>query len=536
MLTKPNGSVDIHTAMQPVRDALYLRDRAVNLLTSANALAWLHFDAEEGGGEGGVNEDGADGGRNGAGGGDRGGGGGGGGGSDVTSPEFIANGGGSAAGGGGATGGPVGGSGCAGITAMDFDAVAAAAAEVGSEDWPTMDESNERRRVALGVGAARGGARSRGLSAEVSMAVMTPTGRPSYSSSHEPDASAHGSSLTVSDDALLRAAATAVHNAAASSSSSAAAAPYAQAATRPSHVRGASAGAATAQSCDAELESALLGDLHVCDDMGVDTDTSAAGVGTQGLRESTAGNAWTSSSAIANGASAGHGGGSGGANAGRGVARRRFERTEGLLVEKRVWDERGDADVGGGSPKRKQPSPPLPHDTRQVRAPLPAVDRSSEAGLPAAASRGRLSDGGGNPGRAGQQKHPHPRPSSPLPPSPPPTRSPQDAQERGNMRAPAGGPTSPTAGKPGRTELGHSAAAARACGPRDSSHQPSLNAGLFQGTAPPSSVRPLPELAMSTPTKSPAEAAVEAVNAAVAASGDETGLGAEEAGSNCIQS
>lgn len=544
---KPNGTVDIHNAMQPVRDALYLRDRAVNLLTSANTLAWLHFDAEEGGGDDGVNGDGNGG--NGAG---DGGDGGGGGGSDVTSRhEFVANGGGSAARVRGANGGPVGGHPSAGITAMDFDAVAAAAAEVDSQDWPTLDESNERRRLAAqeAGAAARGGARASGMSAEANMAVVTTVGRPDdFPHSHEPShASTHASSSTVSDGALIRAAATAVHNAAAfSTAAAAAAAPYAPTAARPTPLRGTSAAAtiATAQSCDAELKSALLSDLHVCDDMDVATDAGAAGVGTDELRDSSAANvnAPTPSCVNANGASAGHGGGSGGANAGRGVARRRFERTEGLLVEKRVWDEREEADVEGGSPKREPFSSSLPHDSRQVEPPPAAVDRSSGTGLPGAASpsSGEVDQCDGDPTSAGQKTHPQPRQSAPLPPSPPPTRLPQDTQERGDVGASTGGAASPTGGKARRKELGQSAAASRAFGPSDPSHRPSLSAGLFQGTsAPPSNVQLLPEMAAvstSANTKSPAEAAVEAVAAAVAASGDETGLGAEETGSNCIQS
>lgn len=362
------------------------------------------------------------------------------------------------------------------------------------------------------------------------MAVVAATGRPGDSSSHESHA-----------------------------------APYTPAAARPSPLPGApspapaatAAAGAGAQSCDAELECVLLSDLHVCDDMDVAADAGAAGVGTEGLRAPSAGSVSaascvganaesapahsvsTSSYANANGASGGRGGGPGGANAGRGVTRRRFERTEGLLVEKRVWDERGDAGVEGGSPKRKQLLPSsLPHDARQAQARAPAADRGSETVLPGAASGGGLGDGSGDPSSAGQQKHPQPRQSSPLPPSPPPTRLPQDAQERGDIRASKGGPvSSPTAHKPGRGELGQSAAAALACGPRDPSQRPSLNAGLFQGPfTPPSDGQLLPEVAMSAGTKSPAEAAVEAVNAAVAAGGDDTGLGAEETGSNCIQS
>lgn len=559
MLTKPNGSVDIHNAMQPIRDALYLRDRAVNLLTSANTLAWLHFDAEEGGGDAGANGDGNGGGGGGNG---AGGGAGGGGGTDVDSPhEFLTNGGGSAAGVGGAPGGPVGGSGSgsAGITAMDFDAVAAAAAEAGMEDWGGLDESHERRRfvqgAGAGAGAAPGGGRARGMSAEANMAVMTP-GRPGDSYSHGSQASTYGSSLTVSDGALLRAAAQAVHNA----SSAATAAIYAPAAMRPNPMRGPCAPAAAAQSCDAELETALLSDLHVCDDMDVvATDAGAPGVGsTERLREASAGGDVLAPSRVNSSslrAGAGHGGGASGASTERGVARRRFERTEGLLVEKRVWDERGEADVEAGSPKKKQLSSSLPHDTRQVLAQVPAVDRRSEAGgFPgAASSSGGVGVGEGcgapPPRGTGQETH-HSKPpqqSSPLPPSPPPTRLPQDARKRGHVSASSarGGLTSPTAGRTGSAELGQSAvAAARACGPRNPSQQPPLNAGVFQGTAmPPSSAQVLPEMATSVgrlttsaATKSPAEAAVEAVAAAVAASGDEVGLGAEEAGSNCIQS
>lgn len=543
MLTKPNGSVDKNNAMQPIRDALYLRGRAVNLLTSANTLAWLHFDAEEGGGDGEVNGDGGNGGdgEGGSGGGVGGGDGEGdsGGGSDVTSPEkFMANGGGSAAGVGGAPGGPVGGSGSAG-TAMSFEAVAASASEMGSEDWPSLEESNERRRLARGAGAAPGGGgRASGASAEVNMAVMT-TGRPGDSPSLEPHASStYESPSTVSDSTLLRAAATAVHNAAASCTT----APlYAPAATRSGPPGGASAGAATAQSYDTELEDVLLGDLYLCDamDVATDADADAAGVGAERLRKASAGD-------VSLGAGAGRGGGPGGATAGRGVARRRFERTEGLLVEKRVWDERGEESDGKGSPKRKQPPSSLPHDTRQVQARVLAAGASSEAGLPGPTSRGRVSEGGrGGPGGAGQQKHSQPRKISPLlpPAPPPPTHLPQDAQERGGVGAATGGLTSPTAGKRGRTELGQSAAAAQACGPRDASHQPLLNAGLFnESTSPPFDAPLLPETAMSggsvmsTDTKSPAEAAVEAVAAAVAASGDETSLTAEEAASSCKMS
>lgn len=67
VLTKPGGSAEIHRELKAANDARYLRDRAVELLTSANALAWLLYaeesgnvDAGGGGGDGGGGGSGAD--------------------------------------------------------------------------------------------------------------------------------------------------------------------------------------------------------------------------------------------------------------------------------------------------------------------------------------------------------------------------------------------------------------------------------------------------------------------------------------------
>lgn len=47
VLTKPEGDANLDLAMAPLRNTLYIRDRAIDILTSANTLAWLLHDKEE---------------------------------------------------------------------------------------------------------------------------------------------------------------------------------------------------------------------------------------------------------------------------------------------------------------------------------------------------------------------------------------------------------------------------------------------------------------------------------------------------------
>ena len=550
MLVKPNGSVDIHNAMQPVRDALYLRDRAVNLLTSANTLAWLHFDAEEngGGGDGGGDGGGGDGGGGGGGGGseyggfngggDSGGGGGGvggggGNGDAVTSADaLMANGGGLASGGGGgAAGRQVGSSGGgAGITTMDFDAVAAAAAEFDGEDWAALDESHERRRTGQRSGGSGGLGGSGGSGG---------SGRGGLGGGSRGSRATFGSSpATVSDGAVVQAA-----------DGSANTRPYPPAGGPPAPPQAASSG----DGFDADLESVLLSDLHVGDGTGVGADAETAGLEAKRLRgagDVAAPSPFGKASSRATSASHGGGGtGGGGTGGSAGGGRRRFDRVEGLLVEKRVWDERGEAGAGVGGENRKQQLPSIPRSTELLRPQVSVTADNTGEKAPGAPAGGGARESGADP----QPSESSRLPRSSSPPAPPPLQ--QDAQE-------------PTAEKPGqqlfapsgvRADQGRAAAAAAAaagsCGPRDPLHQPLLNTGLSKRSPPsPAAVwckQPGAGVARSQPpagaamwckqpgagvarSQSPAEAAVEAVAAAVAASGDETG--ADEAGSNCIQS
>ncbi|CAB1120413.1 unnamed protein product [Ectocarpus sp. CCAP 1310/34] len=495
VLTKPHGTMEIHDAMQPIRDALYLRDRALNLLTSANSLAWLHFDGEERLGHCGD--------PSGAGGGD--GDGGDGGGIDVdvdlgvdfgfsfdvgsgschdgngkaaSTDVYVANNGFRPCV-GGAAGGPVGGSGGNGLIAMDFDAVAAAAAEASSENWHTLEDSNDRREFMGG-----GGDRVNGVAATANAARSTPgpTSRCCWEQEC-PASSRSESGSSVSDGALLQAAARAVNNA------------QAQAA--------AAASAATTRNDDCDLDSVSFCELNVCAAMDMAGSGAAAA-------EAAASSVPPSREVLdlpdvgARGCVS-HGGAHGTSctGAGRAGARRRLDR-EGVLVEKRVWEERGEAGEGTSGEKNEEQPPSL---------------LTAGAGK----SRAKQADGGqgvrvAENGSAGLEE--------------------QGAAVRsgGSRHRFAGGVHTAHGGEPASAPVSCCAAGARAA------EQRLLNAELFQGQTPnnlSSTVFPEKKAVSSetgAATKTPAEEAVEAVAAAVAANGGDTSEGIEESGSGCIQS
>ncbi|CBJ30474.1 expressed unknown protein [Ectocarpus siliculosus] len=422
VLTKPHGTMAIHDAMQPVRDALYLRDRALNLLTSANSLAWLHFDAEERLGHCG---DPSGGGGSGAGGGDGDGYGGGSGDGDggvidvgvdldvdfgfsfdvgsgschdgggkAASTDVLMTNNGFRPGVGGAAGGPVGGGGGAGLIAMDFDAVAAAAAEASSENWHTVEDSNDRREFVGG-----GGDRVDGVAATANAARSTPgpTGRCCWE-----------------------------------------------------------------QECPASSRNV---GVRACVSHGGANGTNCAG-------------------------------------AGRAGARRRFDR-EGVLVEKRVWEERGEAGEGTSGEKNEEQPPSLLTGAGESRA----KPTDGGQGVRVAENGSAGLEGQGAAVRSGGSRHRF-----------------------------AGGVHTAHGGEPAAAPVSCCAAGARAA------EQRLVNAELFQGQTPndlSSTVFP-EKKAVSSGTgaaaKTPAEEAVEAVAAAVAANDGDTSEGMEESGSGCIQS